>query len=112
MLRNRWWLASIGLVMWGVSGCSMCPQSPEDYTYAAYGGLLQRADRIHGRVGSAFAPAEGAPAGPPTPIDHDPLLLAPEYAAQEPSAAASEPYYSQATPTAFDPGDILSSEAK
>jgi hypothetical protein len=87
----------------------MCPQPAEDYTYAAYGGLIQRADMMYGRVGSAFAPAEGVPG----PIhEHDgayptPALTSPEEGVPQPPAAP--PDQSQAETSAFDPGDILSS---
>jgi hypothetical protein len=40
------------------TGCSICGTC-FDYEYAAYGGATPRGDRIHGRVGSLFAPAEG-----------------------------------------------------
>ncbi len=88
-------------------GCTMCAQTPEDYTYAAYGGIVQRADRVHGRVGSAFSPAEGAPvhAGPYDASLDAPALLTPGYSGEPPTSAQS-----QATTAAFDPGDILSSE--
>ncbi len=42
------------------SGCAICC-TPYDYAYPAYGGRWQRADMYHGRVGSAFEPAEAAP---------------------------------------------------
>jgi hypothetical protein len=42
------------------SGCAICC-TPYDYAYPAYGGKWQRADMYHGRVGSAFEPAEAAP---------------------------------------------------
>lgn len=35
------------------SGCSICA-SPDDEAYPAYGGIVQRQDPYHGRVGSAF----------------------------------------------------------
>ena len=47
-----WFLLAI-LPLW--MGCAMCA-SPEDYTYAAYGGRWQRDDPVTGRVGSAFLP--------------------------------------------------------
>lgn len=40
------------------SGCAMCC-SPYDEAYGHTGGILQRTDLCHGRVGSAFAPAGG-----------------------------------------------------
>jgi hypothetical protein len=90
--------AGLGLLS---TGCTMCQQPLEDYTYAAYGGVVQRADMTHGRVGSAFTPAEGAPGHV---IEHDPLLPPPEYI-----PASADPAAAQATSTAFDPGDILES---
>lgn len=50
-LTRNWWLACLPLFV----GCSIC-QSPEDYTYNAFGGRWERADRCQGRVGSAFTP--------------------------------------------------------
>jgi len=60
-----------------VAGCAMC-SSCDDYNYAAYGGIWQRTDMQHGRVGSAFSPngvnvrgdgemlePEPLPSGPP-----------------------------------------------
>ena len=51
------------------SGCAVC-QSCFDYDYPAFGGVYERHDPAHGRVGSAFNDA-GAPVGqlprPPTP---------------------------------------------
>jgi hypothetical protein len=41
-----------------VSGCATC-QNCFDYYYPGYGGIWQRDDPTHGRVGSAFAPAGG-----------------------------------------------------
>ncbi|MEQ8784687.1 MAG: hypothetical protein RIC55_00235 [Pirellulaceae bacterium] len=41
-----------------VSGCATC-QNCDDYSYPAFGGVWQRSDPTHGRVGSAFAPAGG-----------------------------------------------------
>lgn len=108
MLRNRLCLALLAGAVSASAGCTMCPQPPEDYTYAAYGGLIQRADMMHGRVGSAFAPAEGA-----AEMVHEyegaypgPVLLSPEESA---APVAGAPDQSQTAATAFDPGDILSS---
>ena len=52
-LLCRWLLVAVCLPL---AGCSICG-SPEDYTYPVFGGRWQRTDRVHGRVGSAFAPA-------------------------------------------------------
>jgi hypothetical protein len=122
MFRNRLRLAILAGMACASAGCTMCPQTPEDYTYAAYGGLIQRADMMHGRVGSAFAPAEGIPAhGIPhegVPLEsmpaaneygsayQGPVLMPPEENGGAMAAAADQ---SQAATTAFDPGDILSS---
>ncbi|MBM4003242.1 MAG: hypothetical protein FJ295_08145 [Planctomycetes bacterium] len=40
------------------SGCTICC-APFDDDYGCYGGIFDRADRAHGRVGSKFAAAEG-----------------------------------------------------
>lgn len=44
-------------------GCSMCA-SPHDCKFAAYGGLRERADQVHGRVGSILDPANELPSQP------------------------------------------------
>ncbi len=43
-----WLLASLG--------CTMCA-NPHDCKYAAFGGVRQRSDRVHGRLGSDIDPA-------------------------------------------------------
>ncbi len=102
------------------TGCTMCAQTPEDYAYSAYGGIVQRADMLHGRVGSAFSPAEGVSHGaveggeilaPETPY-HGPVLMPPEYASTEAGSATIPAAPTQSANTAFDPGDILSSETR
>ncbi len=123
------WALYAGLAL-SSAGCTMCAQTPEDYSYAAYGGLVQRADMVHGRVGSAFAPAEGVP-GPVHEhgviengvIEHGvpghaapyegPVLLEPE-AAEGASARLTDTasHHSHAAAKAFDPGDILSSATR
>ncbi|MCA9152251.1 MAG: hypothetical protein KDA92_23275 [Planctomycetales bacterium] len=45
------------LVLISASGCAMCA-SPYDCTYVSYGGIRERVDMVHGRVGSMYAPAE------------------------------------------------------
>ncbi|HZL89203.1 MAG TPA: hypothetical protein VFB96_12560 [Pirellulaceae bacterium] len=52
-------LSLLAIVALLASGCAMCC-SPYDDAYGHTGGILQRTDLCHGRVGSAFAPA-GAP---------------------------------------------------
>lgn len=52
-------LAVVGcLALLATTGCSMCA-SPYDCSYAAYGGRIQRVDRVHGRVGSILDPSAG-----------------------------------------------------
>ena len=52
------------LAFWGcctllaTMGCAMCA-NPHDCSYAAYGGRIQRVDRVHGRVGSILDPDAG-----------------------------------------------------
>ncbi|MFO0915624.1 MAG: hypothetical protein U0795_21855 [Pirellulales bacterium] len=41
------------------SGCALC-DSPYDYDFAAFGGVRERYDRQHGRVGSILDPADAA----------------------------------------------------
>jgi hypothetical protein len=71
----------LAIVALSASGCAMCC-SPYDYAYGHQGGILQRTDLCHGRVGSAFAPAgapgefvieesEGVPL-PEAPVPHEP----------------------------------------
>ena len=52
-MMMRGFLALAACLALLISGCAMC-SSCDDYAYGAYGGLWQRADRVHGRVGSAF----------------------------------------------------------
>lgn len=63
------------------SGCATC-QNADDYAYPAYGGIWQRTDPTHGRVGSVFAPA-GGPVGVPSET-----MTAPE---QEPGELVPTP---------------------
>jgi hypothetical protein len=44
------------LLLLSSSGCAICAH-PYDAWYAAYGGVRQRTDMAHGRVGSVFDPA-------------------------------------------------------
>ena len=53
---SRWIVITIGLGMIGTLGCSM-GANPHDCKYAAYGGLIDRVDRVNGRVGSIIDPA-------------------------------------------------------
>lgn len=53
-------------------GCSMCA-SPHDCKFAAYGGLRERADQVHGRVGSILDPANELP-GTPKQLANEPTL--------------------------------------
>ena len=57
-------------------GCAMC-QGPFDDHFSAYGGLRDRQDRVHGRVGSRFDPAASleAPAVDESATDDDLLDL-------------------------------------
>lgn len=49
---HRWgWL-----LLLSCSGCAMCA-SPYDCQYMSYGGLRERTDMVHGRVGSVYNPA-------------------------------------------------------
>jgi len=57
------------------TGCTMCC-SPYDYAYSAYHGRWQRGDMSHGRVGSAFAPAEAiVTEGPQPAIYHGETII-------------------------------------
>jgi hypothetical protein len=53
-MRNA--LAVAGsIALLSTMGCAMCA-SPHDYSYAAFGGKVQRTNRACGRVGSIFDP--------------------------------------------------------
>ena len=52
-MKIRGFLALAACLALAISGCTMC-SSCDDDAYGAYGGLWQRVDRFHGRVGSAF----------------------------------------------------------
>ncbi len=55
LLAKRLGSLLLGLCLAGsVSGCTMC-HTPFDDTYAAYGGVRERQDRMHGRVGSILS---------------------------------------------------------
>lgn len=45
-----------GLLLMVSWGCALCA-NPHDCKFAAYGGLRERADMVHGRVGSVIDPA-------------------------------------------------------
>lgn len=38
-----------------LSGCAICA-NPHDCKYPAYGGIIERVDQVHGRVGSLYGP--------------------------------------------------------
>ena len=44
-----------------VCGCASMCDSSYDCDYHAFGGMRDRVDRTHGRVGSVFDPAQAAP---------------------------------------------------
>ena len=50
-------LSVVALAIVSSLGCSM-GANPHDCKYAAYGGLIDRVDRVNGRVGSVLDPAE------------------------------------------------------
>ncbi len=54
-LRTAQYL-SLALCLLLLTGCTLCTNC-EDEAYPSYGGIWQRTDRFHGRVGSVFAPA-------------------------------------------------------
>jgi hypothetical protein len=49
---------AVTLLLSSLVGCAMCDSS-QDCTYTASGGLWQRENPCHGRVGSLFDPADG-----------------------------------------------------
>lgn len=54
MKMKNWVLAALLGILTGTTGCSICC-GPYDYDYPTFGGLKQRVDRRHGRVGSVFS---------------------------------------------------------
>lgn len=60
MLRRFLLLATISSSLLSASGCSMCC-GVYDYDYPTYGGLVPRADRSYGRVGSVFSDPNASP---------------------------------------------------
>ena len=71
----------LGLLMLSFSGCAMCSRSLDD-DYAAHGGVWEREDPSHGRVGSAFTGTKSA-----VPQEQETILDA---------APQDEPYYEAA----------------
>lgn len=53
-------------------GCAICC-SPYDDEYNCYGGVMDRADRVNGRVGSRFMPAESEAARSESDLGQPPL---------------------------------------
>jgi hypothetical protein len=64
-----------------LAGCAMSP-ALDDYSYNAYGGKWQRDNMTHGRVGSAFAPAEAMVVGDVIDSSEPQVLDAEEYQAE------------------------------
>jgi hypothetical protein len=87
------------LMLLGCVGCTMCA-SPFDCQYVAYGGVRERTDMIHGRVGSRFDPAPEI--NHVRPEQQSPTPAGP----QEPAAAAPE---SDGEPGAARPPETLPS---
>lgn len=79
MLRIAWLAAALGLV--ASSGCTLCC-TPYDDARSYYGGKWQDVDPYHGRLGSIFDPAGGAPVEHPyAEVEQAPTLAAPTPAA-------------------------------
>ncbi len=66
-----------GLWLLAGSGCAMCA-NPHDCKFAAYGGLRERTDMVHGRVASVFDPAPEVIQGGPSQQSPTPAPLAPD----------------------------------
>lgn len=103
MVRFESLAALVGpLVILFTSGCAIC-QAPDDCNYSAYGGIAPRVDMRHGRVGSAFDPADGGilwSESEPTPSEPnldqpgtDEELEAPDAELGEPDAEGLETAY-------------------
>ena len=58
---SRWMnvTTALGTILMGIAGTLGCSMgaNPHDCKYAAYGGLMDRVDRVNGRVGSVIDPA-------------------------------------------------------
>lgn len=77
MQRFAYLLALIPLSL--CVGCASMCDSSMDAQYHAYGGLYDRVDRVNGRVGSQFDPAETV--APAEVEDFDPAAPLPEVTA-------------------------------
>lgn len=53
-MQSLWQRLVLGILA-ACSGCAICA-NPHDCKFAAYGGKIQRQDRVHGRVGSLHGP--------------------------------------------------------
>jgi len=70
-------------------GCAMCA-NPHDCKYAAYGGYRERADMVHGRVGSVIDPAlevSHATSVEQSPTETSDKLVVPPDGVMEPTPA-------------------------
>jgi hypothetical protein len=97
-------------------GCAMCA-SPHDYSYAAFGGKVQRTNRTCGRVGSILDPAAEPYAlasvetiVSPTPADEQILdpSWGPEFERAMPDGAEIDPYIpagEELLPPPFESGE-------
>ncbi len=93
---SRWGAtgALLALLLSTASGCMMCCNPMYD-AYPAYGGAMERTDRFHGRVGSAFEPAGMSVVPPPA----EPVEAIEEVPAEaEPEPAEDEPMPDEPTP--------------
>jgi hypothetical protein len=64
MIRH---FASLALLLLAAPGCALCSRC-FDEAYPHYGGAVPRHDLYCGRVGSAFTPEVGGPAGEQIPL--------------------------------------------
>lgn len=109
MRRSAWLIACLSLFV--CKACTLCA-NPHDCKYAGYGGVRERVDLVHGRVGSVFDPAleishvaasRQSPQEPvlADPIDRDgadPELSTPDQSMPDPSTPA-QPTPDVAPPT-------------
>jgi hypothetical protein len=93
--------ASLALLLLAAPGCALCSRC-FDAAYPHYGGAVPRHDLYCGRVGSAFTPEAGGPAGVQIPLDATaPAENIPPGRRIEDS---SEPIPSEAAPAENQPG--------
>jgi len=101
----RCWLVSTVVLLACCSGCTICA-SPDLETYTATGGLWQRTNPTHGRVGSPFS-AAGVRVGMPASPTLAPELEEVPPGDAEPDEAASAPSEEQIPADDLQPPETM-----